>query len=223
MHPIDSQHNCVSKLLIHKTPRYHHSDHRSSINLILASMIDAVKNDDNAANTPEETQPETKDPTEDKMDDIAQGASKEEEGSASFEDPAKYAVDPVAATQKELIATSTPTTDLEIALKAELDRQMKLNGRLQSEISKLKNFVSKRKQAYKRKRKEDEAPKKSLSGYNMFVKERFAKLAIENQKALKSGDAKDQLTRIAPHKKVAEAGKAWRALSAEEKAKYEAM
>jgi hypothetical protein len=145
------------------------------------------------------------------------GASKEE----SDED--NDVIDPNAAAQKELISKSTPTTELEIALKAELDRQGKLNERLQSEIAKLQNFVVKRKQTYKRKRKEEEAPRKSLSAYNLFVRERFAKLAEENQNALKSGDTQKQLTRIPPAKKVAEAARAWKALSAEEKAKYEAM
>ena len=134
-----------------------------------------------------------------------------------------FIVDPEVASQKELIATSVPTTDLEIALKAELDRQMNLNERLRSEISKLKNFVSKRKQTYKRKRKDDEAPRKSLSGYNLFVRERFAKLSEQNKKALESGDVSKQLERVPPHKKVAEAARAWKALSAEEKARYDAM
>lgn len=131
--------------------------------------------------------------------------------------------DPEAAAQKELIATSTPTTDLEIALRAELTRQVKINDRLVSEITKLNNFLSKRKQTYKRKRKENEAPRKSLSAYNIFVKEHFAKLAEKNKEALKSGDLSKQMTRVPPAQKVAEAGRAWKALSAEEKAKYEAM
>ena len=148
-----------------------------------------------------------------------------EEAPADEEDTDKAGedeTDPEAAAQKELIATSTPTTDLEIALRAELTRQLQVNERLVSEITKLNTFMSKRKQTYKRKRKENEAPRKSLSGYNIFVREHFAKLAEKNQEALKSGDLSKQMTRIPAAQKVAEAGKAWRALSAEEKAKYEA-
>ena len=153
--------------------------------------------------------------------DATEGDSSEEKNEDEEEEPLD--VDPNVASQKELIDNSVPTTDLEIALKAELDRQMIINERLRSEIYKLKNFVSKRKQTYKRKRKDGEAPRKSLSGYNLFVRERFAKLSEQNKKALESGDVSEQLERVPPHKKVAEAARAWKALSAEEKAKYDAM
>lgn len=136
---------------------------------------------------------------------------------------ATTAADVDAQTHKDLIATSAPAPPLEIALAAELRRQTAVVARLQSELSKLQNFVSKRKQTYKRKRKDDEAPRKSLSGYNMFVRERFAKLAEENKKALESGDTTRQMERVPPHEKVAEAGRAWKALSKEEKAKYDAL
>jgi len=62
-------------------------------------------------------------------------------------------VDPEVMAQAELINSSTPTTDLEIALKAALDRKTAHIERLTVEISKLRAFVSKRKQTYKRKRK----------------------------------------------------------------------
>ena len=172
-------------------------------------------------------------PADAKEDDADEKQDKTKESSSDNENndpppkedaaPPAAAVDPDTQAQKDLIAKSTPTTPLEIALTAELQRQTALNARLQSELNKLQNFVSKRKQTYKRKRKDDEAPRKSLSAYNMFVRERFAKLAEENKKALESGDTERQLERVAPHKKVAEAGRAWKALSAEEKAKYEAM
>ena len=132
-------------------------------------------------------------------------------------------IDPNAHEQQDLIAKSTPTTPLEIALKAELDRQINHNERLTTEITKLKQFISKRKQTYKRKRKEEGAPRKSLSAYNLFVRERFAKLAKENESALKSADTDAQLKRVPPASLVAKTGNEWRALSAEEKAKYEEM
>lgn len=131
--------------------------------------------------------------------------------------------DPEFSNQQNLIANSTPTTPLEIALSAELKRRTLHVERLTAEISKLKAFISKRKQTYKRKRKEEGAPRKSLSAYNLFVRERFAKLAKENEAALKSADANKQLKRVPPASQVAAAGEAWRALSAEEKAKYEEM
>mmetsp|Transcript_12813 Transcript_12813/g.27001 ORF Transcript_12813/g.27001 Transcript_12813/m.27001 type:complete len:383 (+) Transcript_12813:395-1543(+) len=131
--------------------------------------------------------------------------------------------DPEFSNQQNLIANSTPTTPLEIALSAELKRRTLHVERLTAEISKLKAFISKRKQTYKRKRKEEGAPRKSLSAYNLFVRERFAKLAKENEAALKSADANKQLKRVPPASQVAAAGEAWRALSAEEKVKYEEM
>lgn len=131
--------------------------------------------------------------------------------------------DPVALRYQELIANSAPRTELEVALKAELDRRTHHVERLTNEVTKLKQFISKRKQTYKRKRKEEGAPRKSLSAYNLFVRERFAKLAKENDKALKSSDTGAQLKRVPPASLVAATGNEWRALSAEEKKKYEEM
>lgn len=76
-----------------------------------------------------------------------------------------------ALAQEEIVKNSTPTTELEIALTKILERKQALIDRITGEISKLKSFVRKRKQTYKRKRKEDGAPTRALSAYNMFIKE----------------------------------------------------
>lgn len=138
-------------------------------------------------------------------------------GGLQFDEPE------INPTDQELISKSVPTTPLEIALKAELERRTQHVDRLTAEVTKLKTFISKRKQTYKRKRKEEGAPRKSLSAYNLFVRERFAKLAKDNEAALKSADTDQQLKRVPPASQVAAAGNAWRALSAEEKSKYEDM
>lgn len=64
----------------------------------------------------------------------------------------------------EIIQNSTPTTDLEKALTAALERKGVHIQRLMDEINKLRAFISKRKQTYKRKRKDDGAPTRALSG-----------------------------------------------------------
>ena len=81
--------------------------------------------------------------------------------------------DPVILAQIELIRKSTPTTDLEIALGTTLDRKQNHIDRLTQEIIKLKQFISKRKQTYKRKRKDDGAPTRALSAYNIFIQVRL--------------------------------------------------
>jgi len=129
--------------------------------------------------------------------------------------------DPELAAHDELIARSVPTTDLEIALTAVLRRKHAHIERLTNEIDKLKAFVSKRKQTYKRKRKEEGAPTRALSAYNIFIQDRFAKLAKENENALKSDDAEAQLKRVPPSNLVASTGTAWKELSDEVKAQYE--
>ncbi|KAL7539005.1 hypothetical protein ACHAXR_010711 [Thalassiosira sp. AJA248-18] len=131
--------------------------------------------------------------------------------------------DPVSVRNSEIIANSTPATDLEIALKAELGRQIEHNEKLAGEVTKLRGFIAKRKQTYKRKRKDESAPRKKLSGYNLFVRERFARLAKQNEEALKSLDNGAELRRVPPASGIASSGHAWSQLSAEEKARYNEM
>jgi hypothetical protein len=129
--------------------------------------------------------------------------------------------DPEFMARLNLVNTETPKTDLEIAFAAVLKRKEQHIERLVSEISKLKGFIAKRKQTYKRKRKDEGAPTRALSAYNIFVQDRFARLAKENDAALKSTDTNIQMQRVPPANLVAITGNAWKALPAEEKAKYE--
>lgn len=121
----------------------------------------------------------------------------------------------------DIIATTKPTTPLEIALTDALVRKDATIERMTKELHKLKNFVQKRKQTYKRKRKDDGAPIRALSGYNLFIKERFKQLAKENEEALKSQDATAEMKRVPPANLVARTGNEWKALPAEIKAKYD--
>jgi len=130
---------------------------------------------------------------------------------------------PDAIRNKEIIVHTAPSTDLEHALKAELGRQLAHNELLVGECTKLRAFISKRKQTYKRKRKDESAPRKKLSGYNLFVRERFAKIAKANEDALRSADSGAELKRIPPASNIASSGHAWSQLSAEEKARYNEM
>lgn len=123
--------------------------------------------------------------------------------------------------QHDLIRESTPTTPLEIAYQADLERKEAQILRLTREIAKLKAFISKRKQTYKRKRKDEGAPTRALSAYNIFVQDRFSKLAKDNEEALKSSDADAQLKRVPPASLVASTGNEWKELPAEEKKRYE--
>jgi hypothetical protein len=112
-------------------------------------------------------------------------------------------------------------SELELALYAELESKDEQIARLTKEILKLQGFVSKRKQQYKRKRKDGKAPTRALSAYNIFVKERFSRLAKQNQEALKSNDVDTSLERIPSATLVASSGSLWKDLSKEEKAYYE--
>jgi hypothetical protein len=123
--------------------------------------------------------------------------------------------------QDKMIASSTPTTELEKTMSETLKRKQIHIDRLTNEIVKLKTFLSKRKQTYKRKRKDDGAPTRALSAYNIFIKDRFAKLAKDNEKALKSDDTGAQLRRVPPANLVASTGNAWKELTDDDKAKYE--
>jgi len=130
-------------------------------------------------------------------------------------------IDPKVKEQQAFIQKSTPRTDLEIALFAQRGRNEQHIQRLTAEIFKLKAFISKRKQTYKRKRKETGAPTRALSAYNIFVKERFKKLSRENEVALKSSDTDARLKRVPPASLVASTGNQWKELSAQEKQYYE--
>jgi hypothetical protein len=129
--------------------------------------------------------------------------------------------DPKTLEQIEYINNHTPGSDLEIALAAILERKEAHVQRLMNEIYRFRAFISKRKQVYKRKRKDNGAPTRALSAYNIYVQDRFLKLAQENEVALKSTDSNAQLKRVPPANLVASTGNAWRDLSAEDKAKYE--
>jgi HMG (high mobility group) box/HMG-box domain len=142
-----------------------------------------------------------------------------EEDDSTLQEPTSK--DPVVLAQLELIRTTVPQTALEIALTAALERKQFHVERLTLEIAKLQKFVSKRKQTYKRKRKDDGAPTRALSAYNLFIKERFAQLAKENEHALKSDDLDAKLIRVPPANLVTKTGNEWKTLSNEVKAKYE--
>jgi len=127
----------------------------------------------------------------------------------------------VVSQQQELISRSIPSTLLEVALSDETKRKDMQIERLNREILKLKNFISKRKQTYKRKRKEEGAPTRALSAYNIFVQDRFSQLAKDNEAALKSPDVNAQLKRVPPASLVASTGNQWKELSAVDKSRYE--
>lgn len=131
------------------------------------------------------------------------------------------AQDPEIIAQNKYIAEEEATTELEKAMRAQLARKDAHIERLTNEIHKLKAFISKRKQTYKRKRKDEGAPTRALSAYNIFIKERFAQLAKQNEDALKSADSDAVMKRVPPSNLVSATGNEWKELSAEEKAKYE--
>jgi hypothetical protein len=130
-------------------------------------------------------------------------------------------MDPKTRAQLAFIQASEPTTELEIALSEALKRKEVHIERLSGEVHKLKAFISKRKQTYKRKRKDEGAPTRALSAYNIFVQDRFAALAKQNEDALNSADTDAVLKRVPPANLVASTGNQWKELSAEEKSKYE--
>lgn len=135
----------------------------------------------------------------------------------------KVEVEPTNAlvkAQQTFIKDGKPTTPLEVALAAELDRKNAQIEKLKSEVIKLKQFISKRKQTYKRKRKEDGAPTRALSAYNIFVQERFEQLAKQNEQALMNADQDAPMKRVPPSSLVAKTGHEWRALPEEDKKKY---
>jgi hypothetical protein len=130
--------------------------------------------------------------------------------------------DPKILSDLDYIKNTIPTSRLESVLSEALKRKESHVDRLTNEIQKLKAFISKRKQTYKRKRKDEGAPTRALSAYNIYVQDRFADLAKENEAALKSADCDAQLKRVPPANLVASTGNQWKGLGPEEKAKYEA-
>mmetsp|Transcript_3980 Transcript_3980/g.7615 ORF Transcript_3980/g.7615 Transcript_3980/m.7615 type:complete len:235 (-) Transcript_3980:575-1279(-) len=115
------------------------------------------------------------------------------------------------------------TTDLERNLLKTVKEQKLIIAKLNAELTKLRNFIAKRKQTYKRKRKSGDVPTRPLSAYNIFVKERFSKLASENEHALQSTDADAKLKRVPPATLVASTGTQWKDLSEEKKESYKAI
>jgi hypothetical protein len=130
-------------------------------------------------------------------------------------------MDPKVQADLDYMRDTPPTTKLENILLDALKRKDTHIERLTSEVTKLKAFISKRKQTYKRKRKDEGAPTRALSAYNIFVQDRFAKLAKENEAALKSSDSHAQLKRVPPANLVASTGNLWKDLAPEDKVNYE--
>lgn len=162
-------------------------------------------------------QDDTMPPKDEEEDSYDNEEPEEEENQANNRPP----VDEKTAEQQEIIRKSVPRTQLEIALSEQLRRKEAHVERLSGEVRKLKAFISKRKQTYKRKRKDEGAPTRALSAYNIFVQDRFSKLAKENEEALQSADTDAVLKRVPPASLVASTGNQWKELPAEEKARYE--
>lgn len=138
-----------------------------------------------------------------------------------LEPPPPAPLDPELVRQQELIDNTPRTTELEHALFDTLKRKENQVDRLSGEVMKLKAFISKRKQTYKRKRKDEGAPTRALSAYNIFVQDRFSRLAKENEKALNSADTDAVMKRVPPASLVASTGNQWKELNAEDKSHYE--
>jgi hypothetical protein len=136
-------------------------------------------------------------------------------------EPPPAPLDPEIIKQHELIENTPRTTPLEIALYETFKRKESQVERLSGEVTKLKAFISKRKQTYKRKRKDEGAPTRALSAYNIFVQDRFSRLAKENEQALKSSDTDAVLKRVPPASLVASTGNQWKELPADQKSSYE--
>jgi hypothetical protein len=128
--------------------------------------------------------------------------------------------DPQTIADRKTVGEHKPESTLEIALTRLLAGKEGHVAKLTNEIKKLKGFISKRKQTYKRKRKDEGAPTRALSAYNIFVQDQFAKLAKKNSAALQSTDTNAQLERVPPANLVASTGGVWKTLSDDEKEKY---
>ena len=148
-----------------------------------------------------------------------------------FVDLINFHLEPNDIRNREIINDTTPKSELEVALTSELYRLTRQNELLSQECTRLRGcFTSSsstttnakknifRKQInYKRKRKDESATRKVLSGYNLFVRERYAKIAKDNEEAMKSG-AKQMV-----NTNISSSGKAWNMLTTEEKEKYNQM
>ena len=153
----------------------------------------------------------------------SEGPIDKENDANESQDTAAEEVSPDRMTEvREIIAKTKPTTELEIALTEVIHDKDAYIELLRGEITKLQEFCQRRKQGYKRKRKDGEAPIRPMSGYNLFMKDRFRKIAEENESLLKNGDTKAKLKKIPPSEIISGAGQAWADLPAEEKSKYEA-
>jgi hypothetical protein len=108
-------------------------------------------------------------------------------------------MDPKVQADLDYMRDTAPTTKLENILLDALKRKDTHIERLTSEVTKLK----------------------ALSAYNIFVQDRFAKLAKENEAALKSSDSHAQLKRVPPANLVASTGNLWKDLAPEDKVNYE--
>lgn len=83
---------------------------------------------------------------------------------------------------EDFIARSKPQTELEKALFSLLDNKNALIHKMSGELQKLQAFVVKRKkQVYKRKRKDADHPVKPLSAYNIFL---YVGSYLEKQSAI---------------------------------------
>lgn len=179
---------------------------------------------------PKEDEPEDEEVKEEEEEEEEEEKEEEEEEKEEESSPRKpeedsehedAIQDPKASEEMQIINSTEPKTALEIALTETIKKREAHIERLKSELIKLKAFISKRKQTYKRKRKENAAPTRALSAYNIFVQDRFSKLAKDNEIALRSDDVDAQMTRVPPASLVAATGSKWKELSAEEKAHYE--
>ena len=119
-----------------------------------------------------------------------------------------------------LLASIRPETDNEKKLYEALEKQILFAERIYQEVRKLKAFCKKRKQPYKRKRKETGAPVRALSAYNIFMKEKFDQISQENKDALRSDDKDVQLKRLPPASIVSKTASLWKELPSDQKRVY---
>ena len=154
----------------------------------------------------EEAKHDSGEEEEEESEKSPEPASKDKGKSGDAYNEVSEELDPEVAQQNEIIKNTEPQSELELALTETLKRRDEQIERLKGEVSKLKAFISKRKQTYKRKRKETGAPTRALSAYNIFVQDKFSRLAKENEQALKSTDSDVKLKRVPPASLVATTG-----------------